>query len=350
MRKAAKLLGLGLAGLVLAGAVRRRLRRLDLRGRVAVVTGGGRGLGLAITRELVQRGCRVAICGRDGELIHRSVRGFQVQGADVIGRGCDASDAAQVDSFFAWVVEQYGHIELLVNNAGQCFVGPAAELQAEDMQGALRNIFWAQYYPTMAVLPQMRSRKLGRIANVTSIGGKLPLPHQAAYVTAKYAATGWSETLGVELRKEGVYVSTISPPPLRNGAPLHVHFNGRVEEEFGWFTRSLTSRLSAIGAERAARTVVDALAHADPERAVSLSSWLLSRAHGLAPTLTARCLGWVDRLLPPAAAPGVSSRMRLGADIVAQSTDDDVQRLARRARRDEARYTPAPASAGGVLL
>jgi NAD(P)-dependent dehydrogenase (short-subunit alcohol dehydrogenase family) len=343
MGQAAKLIGLGVAALMLASAVRRRVRRIDLRGRVAVVTGGGRGLGLAITRELVQRGCRVAICGRDGELIRRSVGALTAEGAEVMGHACDAADAAQVDSFMARVIEQYGRIDLLVNNAGQCFVGPAAELAPADMQSALRNIFWTHYYPTLAVLPQMRSRKFGRIANITSIGGKLPVPHQAAYVAAKYAATGWSQTLGIELSKDGVFVSTISPPPLRDGAPLHVHFNGSVEEEFRWFTRSLTSRISAISAERTARTVVDALAHADRERAVSLSSWFLSRAHGLAPTVMARCLTWVDRLLPPVAAPGVTSRMRLGSDIAAQTTDENVQRLARRARADEARYTPAPA-------
>src|SRR5687768_8723624 len=238
-----------LAGLVAATAfasmLRRRSRRLDLRERVAVVTGGGRGLGLAITRELLARGCRVAICGRDGALIERSVAALRARGFDVFGMACDASAPDQVQRFVQSVIAHYGKIDLLVNNAGQCFVGPAAELSPSDMEKALRNIFWAQYHPTTAVLPHMRARLLGRIANVTSFGGIVPLPHQSAYVAGKYAATGWSRTLAIELRKEGVLVSTITPPPLRDGAPLYVHFNGDVEGEFSWFTWALTSHLTS---------------------------------------------------------------------------------------------------------
>jgi NAD(P)-dependent dehydrogenase (short-subunit alcohol dehydrogenase family) len=335
----AGLVSVGVAG-VLAALAARRSRRLELRGRVAVVTGGGRGLGLAISRELVTRGCRVAICGRDGDLIERAVAALCGEGADVMGSSCDAADPAQVDAFMQRVLDRHGHIDILVNNAGQCFVGPVQELAAEDMQDALRNIFWVNYYPSMAVLPLMRRRRFGRIANITSVGGKVPLPHQSAYVAAKYAATGWSETLAIELAKEGVFVSTITPPPLRNGAPLHVHFNGQAEREFGWFTWGLTSRLTAISADRTARVVVDALAHADAERSVSFMSWALSRAHGLAPNVLARCLSWVDRRLPAAAAPGVTSRMRLGSDVAAASSDDGVRLLAERARADEAHYRP----------
>ena len=114
--------------------------------------------------------------------------------------------------------------------------------------------------------------------NVTSIGGKVPTPHQAAYNAGKHAATGFSETLAVELAKEGVYVSTVTPPPLDDGAPLHVHFNGRAEEEFEWFARTLTSPRRATDADRAARAVVDAAEYGDGERTVSALSWLTQRA------------------------------------------------------------------------
>jgi NAD(P)-dependent dehydrogenase (short-subunit alcohol dehydrogenase family) len=183
-----------------------------------MITGGGRGLGLAIAREFLRHGCRLALCGRDGDVIARAVQELQGQGSDVFGASCDASDPVQVGGFVARVLERFGTIDVLVNNAGQCFVGPAVELETEDVEKALRNIFWVQYHPTMAVLPHMRSRRFGRIVNITSFGGKVPVPHQAAYAAGKYAATGWSETLSIELAKEGVYVSTLTPPPLSNGA------------------------------------------------------------------------------------------------------------------------------------
>jgi NAD(P)-dependent dehydrogenase (short-subunit alcohol dehydrogenase family) len=328
------------AAAVFASMLSRRARRLDLRGRVAVVTGGGRGLGLAITRELLARGCRVAICSRDGAVIERSVTALRARGFEVFGMACDASSPEQVQRFVQAVLERYGKIDLLVNNAGQCFVGPAAELSPSDMEKALRNIFWVQYHPTLAVLPHMRSRLFGRIANVTSFGGIVPVPHQSAYVAGKYAATGWSRTLATELRKDGVLVSTITPPPLRDGAPLYVHFNGDVEGEFKWFTWALTSHLTSATAEATARVVVDALAHGDRERAVTFSSWLFSRAYGLAPNLVSRVLARIDRAMPPTRMPGAFSGMMLGFQIAYETSDTTVRRLARRAEADAARYRP----------
>jgi NAD(P)-dependent dehydrogenase (short-subunit alcohol dehydrogenase family) len=330
----------GLSWAVVSRAAVRRRRQLDLRGRVALVTGGGRGLGLAITRALVQRGCRVAVCGRDGKVIRDCVDQYRSEGITILGRACDVGDPDQVKAMLRAVAAEYGQLDILVNNAAQCYVGPASELDELDMQLALRNIFWGQFHTTMAVLPQMRARGFGRIVNVTSIGGKLPIPHQAAYVAAKHAATGWSETLAIELEQEGISVSTITPPPLRNGAPLHAHYNGRREGEFKWFASALTSPLSAISAERVAQVVVDAIIHGQHERAVSPLSWLGARAQGMAPNLVATGLRWFARRMPAPAAPGKSSPMRVGLDVARASTDPVVDQLARRAASDEARYLP----------
>ena len=327
---------------VAAGAViaRRRARRIDLRGRVVVVTGGGRGLGYAISRELLRRGARLAICGRDGEVINRAVAEFRLHGGDAFGMACDASDPAQVEAFITGVLEHFGSIDVVVNNAGQCFFGPAAELRAEDLEQAIRNIFWVHYRPTMAVLPHMRARRFGRIVNVTSIAGKIPVPHHAAYVVGKHAATGWSQVLTVELDKDGILVSTITPPPLDDGAPLHAHFNGDEEEEFKWFARGLTSRWSATRTDYAARVIVDAAAHGDRERAISPGSWLAGRAQGLAPALMARFWIRFDRLLPPPGPPGQTSKMHLGAEVLADSPDGEVQARGEAARLDARRYRP----------
>ena len=126
---------------------------------MVVVTGGGRGLGLGVTREFLRRGARVAICGRDGGVIERAERTLRAAGGDVWGAACDVSDPVQVSAFLDAVRERFGPINALVNNAGQCFVGPAAELEAADMEYALRHIFWVVYHPTMAALPQMRDRR-----------------------------------------------------------------------------------------------------------------------------------------------------------------------------------------------
>ena len=327
---------------VVAGAwiVTRRRRRIDLQGRVVVVTGGGRGLGYAISREFLRHGCKLAICGRDGEVIARAVADFRLHGGDVFGMACDASDPAQVEAFIQGVFSQFGAVDILVNNAGQVFFGPAAELRPEDLESAIRNIFWVHYRPTMAVLPHMRARGFGRIVNVTSVAGKIPIPHHAAYVVGKHAATGWSEVLTVELRKDGILVSTITPPPLDDGAPLHAHFNGHEEEEFKWFARGLTSMWSASSTDRAARVVVDAAIHGDRQRTISLGSWLAARAQGVAPAVMTRFWARFDRLLPPPGPPGQTSKMHLGAEVLAGSADVEVQARGEAARNDARRYRP----------
>jgi NAD(P)-dependent dehydrogenase (short-subunit alcohol dehydrogenase family) len=328
------------AGLLLSAAAR-RARRIDLRGHVVMVTGGARGLGFDIAREFLQRGCRLAICGRDGDKVARAVEQFQRQGGDVFGAPCDASNPEQVQTFVAQVVERFGAIDVLVNNAGQCFAGPAVQLDTETMEQALRGIFWVQFHPTMAVLPHMRTRRFGRIVNITSIAGKLPVAHQAAYTAGKHAATGWSETLAIELAREGVHVSTLTPPPLSNGAPLHVQFNGDAEGEFLWFTRVLTSRLTTTTANRTARTVVDAAEHGGRERTISVLSWFGTRVQGLAPNLMTWTLTLLERWQPPSGAPGETSKMRLGYEVVANSQDPRVQSLASAARTDEQQHLPS---------
>lgn len=331
-------LGLAAVGGAVLWTGLRHARRIHLRGAVVVVTGGGRGLGHAIARELADAGCKLALCGRDGHVVASAVAALRARGTEAIGSACDAGDAEAVERFIDGVIDHYGRIDVLINNAAQCFVGPAAELEAADVESALRNIFWVQYLPTMAVLPHMRQRRSGRIVNVTSIGGKVPTPHQAAYAAGKFAATGWSETLGVELRKDGIEVSTVTPPPLNDGAPLHAHFNGQAEDEFVWFARTLTSRVRATSTERAARAIVSAARYGDAERAVSFPSWLASRAFGSAPNLVSRVLSLVDRGLPAGGPPGATTRMRLGAEVVGGSNDPRVRALGDAAASDERRY------------
>jgi NAD(P)-dependent dehydrogenase (short-subunit alcohol dehydrogenase family) len=345
-RRASRVAGaLGLAagaGLLLSAAAR-RARRIDLRGRVVMITGGARGLGLAIAHAFLQRGCRLAICGRDGAKVAHAVEELRRGDADVFGASCDASDPEQVRAFVEQVLARFGAIDVLVNNAGQCFVGPAAQLDAETVEHALRGVFWVQFHPTMAVLPHMRARRFGRIVNITSISGKLPVAHQAAYTTGKYAATGWSETLAIELARDGVHVSTLTPPPLRNGAPLHVHFNGAAEEEFRWFARILTSRLATTTADRTAQAAVDAAEHGDRQRTITPLSWLGARVQGVAPNLMAWFMTQVERWQPPPGAPGERSRMRPGYEVVESSQDPRVQALGAAARADEQRHLPGTA-------
>lgn len=340
--RATKMLAVAAAGTALLANARRKARRIDLRGRVVLITGGGHGLGLAISKEFARRGANLAICGRDGEVLTQAQEELREFGVDVLAVPTDAAEPQQVDALVQRVLEHFGQIDVLVNNAGECFVGPAAQLQAHDMEHALRNLFWVVFHPTMAVLPHMRGRQFGRIVNICSIGGRVATPHMTAYNAAKHAVAGFGSTLAIELRRDGIRVSTMTPPPLDNGAALHVHFNGDTDAEFSWFARAQTSRLQATSTERVARAIADAAEHGDTERAVTPLSWIAQRLAGISPNAMSFLLAQVNRFYLPAA-PGSlehTSPMYEARDIVSSSANPKVLKLAEAANKDEMRVLP----------
>ncbi|HEU4411994.1 MAG TPA: SDR family NAD(P)-dependent oxidoreductase [Polyangiaceae bacterium] len=294
----------------------RRARRLELRGKVVVITGGSRGLGLEVARELGRRGCRLAVCARDGVALERARRELAAAGVEVMAASCDASDEAEVGQFIAAVEARFGGVDALVANAATIQVGPLESMTRRDFADAFEHIFWSAYHPTMAVLPGMRRRRAGRVVHITSIGGKIGVPHLAPYCSAKFALVGFSETLRAELAGTGVRVTTVVPGLMRTGSHVNASFKGQAAKEFAWFSLAATSPLTAVSAPRAARQVVDALEHGDAERVISLPAKLAALAHGLAPGLVSELMGAQKRLLPSADAPGAPSR---GADVAREA-------------------------------
>jgi short-subunit dehydrogenase len=278
--------------------VYRRRRHGSLRGEVALVTGATRGLGFLIAGELAREGCRLAICARDEHEVDRAVEDLQQQGAEVLGVPCDVSQQDAVETLVARVTDHYGRIDLLVNNAGVIAAGPAQVVTVDDLEHALGVMFWGLAYPTVAVLPQMRARRRGRIVNVTSVGGKVAVPHLLAYGAAKFAAAGFSEGLRAELARDGITVTTIVPGLMRTGSVFNATFKGQPEREFAPFAVLASLPFLSIDAERAARQVVTATKRGEAERILGLSAALLARFHGLFPGLTADILGLINRALP----------------------------------------------------
>ena len=290
MRRTVAALGLGLA----AHEIWRRRAPYDLRGKTALVTGGSRGLGFAIAGELVDEGARVVICARDEERLERARVLLQLRGGEVRAVPCDVSDRRQVER----LVAEAGRVDLLVNNAGVISVGPLGTQRLEDFEAMHAVMFWGVVYPTLAVLPQMLARGAGRIANVTSIGGKISVPLLLPYNTAKFAAVGFSEGLRAELAGKGVLVTTVVPGLMRTGSYYAALFKGRRELIYNLFTPMSATPLTTISGRRAARKIVAAVRRGDPELILTAHGNIVIRAHGLAPGLSARVLGLVSRLLP----------------------------------------------------
>ena len=157
------------AGALVRGLVRQR-RRIDLAGKIAVVTGGSRGLGLVLSRELLRRGARVAICARDEAELARAQVDLAALGGPVFASPCDLTSRSDILRFLTEVRDELGPIDLLINNAGVITVGPAELMTIDDYDEALRTHLWGPLHAMTLVLPEMRQRRFGRIVNIASIG------------------------------------------------------------------------------------------------------------------------------------------------------------------------------------
>jgi short-subunit dehydrogenase len=292
-----------LAGLTSAGLwmLQRRRGRQSLAGEVAIVTGGSRGLGRLIAEELARHGSRIVVCARDRAELDETERSLAALGADVLTVVCDVQDPDDLYRLVHATLDRFGRIDLLVNNAGTIQVGPAQELQVADFERALSVIFWGTVRATLAVLPHMRGRRHGRIVNITSIGGKVAVPHLLPYDCAKFATVGFSEGLRAELARDGVSVTTIVPGLMRTGSDRFAAFEGQAAKERRWFSALARLPGLSMNAHRAARQVVRAAQLRQAERVLGLPAKLLRLTVSLAPGLAARFLAVVDRLLPAAA-------------------------------------------------
>jgi short-subunit dehydrogenase len=153
-------------------------------------------------------------------------------------------------------------------------------------------------YATLAVLPHFRARNCGRVVNITSIGGKVSVPHLVPYCCAKFAAVAFSEGLRAELSHTGVKVVTIAPGLMRTGSFVNAVFKGAERGEAAWFSASASLPGMSMSAKRAARQIVAAVEQGRSERILSTPANVVARLHGLFPEASVAVLGLVNRLLP----------------------------------------------------
>lgn len=294
------------AGCAARMALRSR-RRLPFDRAVVLITGGSRGLGLLVARRFGQEGARVALCARDSDELERAQADLQRRGVEVITSVCDVSNPDQVDRCVAHVEQQWGPVDVLVNNAGVIQVGPFEEMTIADFEQAMGVHFWGPLYASLAVLPEMRRRQRGRIVNISSFGGQISVPHMLPYCASKFALVGLSEGLRTALLKDGIYVTTVCPGPMRTGSPVNALFKGRHDEEYVWFTVTDSVPLASIGGDRAARRIVDGCRYGDAEVTLTIPARIGSTIHGVAPGLITDGLALVDRWLPAPGGIGTNS-------------------------------------------
>ena len=286
------------AGVALAASIRaKRSGRYDLRGRVAVVTGGSRGLGFLVAEELAHAGCRVVICARDPRELALA-RDQLAPYTDVLAVTCDVSNPGDVERMLSRAITRFGGIDLLVNNASIIQVGPLEATTLQEFQRALDVNFWGTVHATLGVLPHMRRQGDGRIVNIASIGGKVAVPHLLPYDCAKFAVVGFSEGLRAEAARHGSSVTTVVPGLMRTGSEKYAQF--KTPGDARWFSVAARMPLLTVSARRAARLIVAAARRRRGEVVIGLPAKLLRLVHDLFPSATLRTLDVSNRLLPRA--------------------------------------------------
>jgi NAD(P)-dependent dehydrogenase (short-subunit alcohol dehydrogenase family) len=310
-------------------SVIRHRRRFELRGKVALVTGGARGLGLALARELGRVGARVAICARDEAELVRASDELLGAGIEVLALTCDVTDHDQVEGMLAQVREHLGPVDVLINNAGTIQVGPMEEMATADYDHALRVHFWGPLFTSLGVVPDMRRRGSGRIVNIASVGGKLSVPHLLPYSASKFALVGFSKGLRGALVGDRVYVTTVCPGLMRTGSPRNASFKGRHRAEYAWFSIADALPIMSMSARAAARRILDACIHGDAELVMPMPVDLAVKLDALMPGAGAAVMSLVERLLPGPG--GIGTDTRRGADSESAWSPSVLTRLGDRA-------------------
>ncbi|AZZ37931.1 ketoacyl reductase [Bdellovibrio sp. qaytius] len=283
----------------------------SFRGQSAVITGGSRGLGLALARELVNENCNVTLLARDEDELKRAKKEL-----DKLNRGevhivvCDITDNVQLSRAIHEAADLYDGIDLLINNAGAIVVGPWESMTQQDFEAQMNIHLYATMNSIRVALPFLRQKTSGkRIVNICSMGGRVAVPHMLPYDTSKFAVSGFSQGLATELYDEGISVTTIYPGLMRTGSPIQATFKGEHEKEFAWFQSADVLPGFSTSARDAAREIIEAAR----QRRFELMPFLPAKLRlGLAaffPELVAYTLVVLNRLLPQ----GQSGEYKTGA-------------------------------------
>jgi NAD(P)-dependent dehydrogenase (short-subunit alcohol dehydrogenase family) len=269
-----------------------------LRGKVVVITGGSRGLGLVLARHVCAKGGNVALIARNAEELAHAKADIASRCADVLTVRCDLLDIEQIRAAVRQIIDRFGRVDILINNAGVIEVGPLEHMMPEDFERAMRLHFWAPFALISQIVPEMRIWGGGRIVNISSIGGKVAVPHLAPYSASKFALTGFSDALRAELARDNIHVTTVAPGMMRTGSHINAKFKGKHDNEFAWFAAAAGAPLLSMNADRAARKILAACRRGQPSLTLTFAARLQIVANALFPNLTGYAMKIVNRFLP----------------------------------------------------
>ena len=253
----------------------------------AIITGGSQGIGKETALLFARKGYDLVLTARQAETLEATAAEVRAVGTKVLAVTCDVSQEAEVNNLISKALEYFGSIDVLINNAGVCMTGPIENTSLDDWHRVMDVNVWGYIHTIHALLPHFLVRSAGTIINVGSIGGKLPLPEISVYCASKYAITGLTETLRLELKPKGIHVGAVHPSATNSNFMERAQFRGRSDEEAEKRRNSMASFLKSPAAskpEDVANAVWDVVKHQKDEIVVGSGS-IMSVAYKFFPGL-----------------------------------------------------------------
>ncbi|WP_375497971.1 SDR family NAD(P)-dependent oxidoreductase [uncultured Jatrophihabitans sp.] len=247
----------------------------DFKGKVAVVTGAGSGIGRALAYDLARRGAKLAVSDVDATGLATTVKQIRVIGAPVHSASLDVTDRAAVLSYADEVAAHFGGVNLIFNNAGIAFTGDITAMSFEQIERVMDVDFWGVVHGTKAFLPHIIASGDGHVVNISSLFGLLSIPGQSAYNAAKFAVRGFTEALRQEMLIAGhdVRVTCVHPGGIktaiaRNGGAVEGQDAAKLAEYFD-------AKLAKTTPEAAAKSILRAVQHNRPRAVVGIDAKVL---------------------------------------------------------------------------
>lgn len=297
-------LGLGIVSTIASTISDRTQNKAQwTKGKVVVITGGSRGLGLALAEEFGRRGAMLVLAARkEADLAQARTQLLDrgaVRSADhVLLVAADLRKPEDATRLIEEATRRFGRVDVLINNAGIITVGPVENQTLEQFHEVMDANFFSGLHCTLAVLPQMLRRRQGSVANVTSIGGRIAVPHLLPYTASKFAAVGFSEGLGMELRSKGIRVTTICPGLMRTGSHRNAYFTGNASEEYRWFSMAANTPVASVSARCAAKKIANGIAAGCAEITITPQAFVAARFGNLSPELKRLAMMGMHMALP----------------------------------------------------
>ena len=265
--------------------------RFQLAGKVALITGAASGIGAALATGLAAKGCSLLLVDRDPEGLETIARRIREHGAAAETRVVDLVDAAAIRALPDWAAQRFGHVDILINNAGVALGGRFDETHLEDFEWLMDINLRAVVRMCHAFLPMLKARPAAQIVNLSSLFGLIAPPGQVAYCTSKFAVRGFSEALRHEYAGTGLGVTVVHP----GGVATAISRNARGRRPP---TDPDAAKRAAVEDEKAREAFGKFLTLAPADAAAAIIGGLEVRAPRIVIGKDARNAALIQRLMP----------------------------------------------------